>query len=116
MSKHIETGKKGEELALAYFKSLDYQILHQNWRHSHWEIDLIASKGRMLHFIEVKTKTSNRFGYPEDEVDVKKINYLTSAAEVYLQIHPEWKWIQFDILAITLSEPIAYFLIQDVYL
>ena len=46
MAKHTDTGKVGEELAVNYFSQNGYVILHKNWRHSHWEVDIIATNGR----------------------------------------------------------------------
>lgn len=117
MARHNDTGKKGEELAAAYFSGSGYKIMHRNWRHKHWEVDIIASRGAVLHFIEVKTRASDRLGYPEENVDDKKIRYLMNAAEEYLYQHPEWQRIQFDILSIVINEnETTYFLIEDVYL
>lgn len=116
MAKHNDIGKQGEELAVDYFAAKGYEILHRNWRKGHWEIDLIVSKNQILHIVEVKTKTSNKYGYPEDEVTVNKFRYLTSAAEEYLFQHPKWKWIQFDILSIILEPELTFFLIEDVFL
>lgn len=116
MAKHIKTGKKGEELAQNYFRERDYFIHELNWRYRHWEVDIIASKNNVLHFIEIKTKSSNSHGFPEDEVSFKKIKNLISAAEIYLFRYPQWKRIQFDILSVTLTPALEYFLIEDVYL
>ncbi|UEG49751.1 YraN family protein [Ferruginibacter lapsinanis] len=116
MARHNETGTLGETLAVKYLSEKEYSILHQNWRHSHWEVDIIASKENVLHFIEVKTRRGSNYGTPEEKVSRKKIQNLINAAEQYLYLHPEWKRIQFDILAITLSKPVEYFLIEDVYL
>ena len=116
MAKHNEVGKEGERLALVYFNQNGYQILHQNWRFAHWEIDLIASKNNILHFIEVKTRTSNKYGFPEDEVTSKKMKFLMQSADEYLHRHPHWQRIQYDILSIVLQPQIAYFLIEDVFL
>ena len=117
MARHIKTGELGEKLAAIYFREKGYTILHQNWRHSHWEVDIIATKNNVLHFIEVKTRRTKTFGYPEDDVSEKKISFLINAAEEYQYLHPEWKRIQFDILSILLlknTDP-EYFLIEDVY-
>ena len=118
VAKHNQTGKIGEALAEAWFIGNGYTILHLNWRHKHWEIDIIASKNKMLHFIEVKTRTSLFFGYPEDNVSNKKIAFLVDAAEEYLFLYAHENRIQFDILAITLkkNEEAEYFLIEDIYL
>lgn len=117
MAKHNQTGKYGEQLAYTYLVENGYHILHQNWRHKNWEVDIIASKNNRLHIVEVKTRTSNQFGYPEDNMDNRKMQYLINAAEEYMYQNPEWMQLQFDILAITITNDKAeYFLIEDVYL
>ncbi|MEO7763367.1 MAG: YraN family protein [Ferruginibacter sp.] len=118
MAQHNLTGNKGEGLAAKYLSENGYIILHQNWRHSHWEVDIIAEKDGILHFIEVKTRLTKKFGHPEDGVDNKKIQNLINAAEEFLYLQPQWIRIQFNILSITIlkDEPVEYFLIEDVYL
>jgi putative endonuclease len=118
MAKHMHTGKKGEQLGNAYLLKEDYHILEINWRHSHWEVDVIATKNNTLHFIEIKTRRSKKYGMPEEKVGTKKIRYLINAAEQYLFLNPQWKRIQFDILSINLTENETpeYFFIEDVYL
>ena len=116
MAKHNDIGKKGEALAVDYFTTKGYEILHKNWRKGHWEIDLSLCKNSLLHIVEVKTKSSNKYGFPEDEVTVSKFKYLTSAAEEFLILYPKWKRIQFDILSITLEPELTFFLIEDVFL
>ena len=111
------TGEKGESLARNYFTVKGYEIIATNWRHGHLEIDIIASKGEKLHIIEVKTRSNNTGGFPEENVDRKKLITLTKAAEAYTSMDRRWNQIQFDVLAITLckGEP-EFFLIEDVYL
>ena len=118
MAQHNDTGEEGEALALAYVGEKGYLVLHRNWRHRHWEVDIIAHKQHVLHFFEVKTRRNRQFGFPEDNVDDKKIRNLIRAAEEYLYLHPQWKRIQFNILSITIfkDQPTEYFLIEDVYL
>ena len=107
MAEHNLTGKTGEALAVVYLSEKGYHILHRNWRHSRWEVDIIAEKDSILHFVEVKTRRTKKFGRPEENVDKKKIQNLINAAEEYLYQHPQWKRIQFDVLAITIlkNEP-----------
>ncbi len=118
MAKHLHTGREGEVLAIAYLQGKGYEILHHNWRHSHWEVDIIASKGKWLHFVEVKTRRTKQFGYPEEAVTQKKFKHLQQAAEEFLYQNPHWQQIQFDILSISLGKDgfIEYFLIEDVFL
>lgn len=118
MAQHNLTGNSGEALAVIYLAGKGYRILFQNWRHAHWEVDIIAEKDGILHFFEVKTRLSKKFGHPEDAVDNKKIQNLINAAEEFLYQQPQWKRVQFNILSITIlpGEPVEYFLIEDVYL
>jgi len=118
MASHNELGKSGEELAVAWFKNKGYEILHCNWRHSHYELDIVALRNDWLHFIEVKALHYTPFGYPEDSVTKKKFRNLKKAADEYLFLNPGHKWIQYDILSITFfrdKEP-EYFLLEDVFL
>ncbi len=118
MANHNDTGKKGESLAVEYFLQKGYEILHRNWRFKKLEVDIIASANGMLHFIEVKTRSTDRFGYPEEQVDRKKIRFLIDASAEYLFQHPQWQRIQFDVLSVIINNngKIDYFLIEDVYL
>lgn len=111
------TGNKGEDLAVDYLVKRGYTVLHRNWRFRHWEVDIIASKGKFLHFMEVKTRTTLIFGKPEESITTHKMNNLKNAAEEFQYQNPEWKFIQFDALAITMefNKPIEYYLIEDLY-
>jgi len=118
MDSNREKGKNGEDLATAWLLARDYTILHRNWRHARLEIDIIAKKDEVLHFIEVKTRTSSRFGNPEDQVDKKKLRHMIDAGEEFIYQNKGWKKIRFDILAIKLfkdNDP-EFFLIEDVYI
>lgn len=117
MSTHIETGKTGEDLAALYLENRGYHILERNWRSRRNEVDIIANKKEVLHFVEVKTRTSLDFALPESKVKRPKLQHLKEAAEVYLYLHPAWKWIQFDILSIIKRDngTTSYFLIEDVF-
>ncbi|MGN6265287.1 MAG: YraN family protein [Ginsengibacter sp.] len=117
MAHHNHTGLLGEQMAARYLTEKGFTILHQNWRHSHWEVDIIASHKNTLHFIEVKTRRTQKFGYPEEDVSKKKMENLINASEEYLFLYPQWKWIRFDVLSITLikNKPAEYFFIEDVY-
>ena len=118
MASHNKTGNLGESVALEYFIRKGYEILHRNWRHKHLEVDIIASLNGTLHFIEVKTRTSEKYGFPEENVTQKKIRFLINASEEFLYLYPQWKRIQFDVLSVILKTGAEadFFLIEDVYL
>lgn len=117
MPRHINIGNKGEDIACSYLEQNDFAIIERNWRHKHWEIDIIATKSNKLHFIEVKTRTSQKFGKPEESIDDNKMRVLKKAAEEYLLLNEQWINIQFDVIAIILNGNITeeIFYIEDVF-
>ena len=116
MAKHLETGRQGEELAVEWLLAQGFAILHRNWKYSYFELDVIASKDSILHFIELKARTTDTFGYPEEGVTAKKLERLMNAGEEFLYQHPEWNRIQYNILSIRLHRYKApeYFFLEDV--
>jgi putative endonuclease len=78
-------GKKGEEIAANFLESKGYSILHKNFRTQYGEIDLIAQLGKELVFIEVKTRTSKNYGYPEDSINQRKQEHILASSQAYLQ-------------------------------
>jgi putative endonuclease len=97
------TGNLGEDIAVDFLIKNDFKIVERNWKHRHWELDIIATKNNCLHFVEVKTRTGAKFGNPEESVNETKMNALKKAAEEYLLQHNEWTNIQFDVVSIFLQ-------------
>jgi putative endonuclease len=114
---HLETGAVGEELAVAYLLERDYLILERNWRCKHLEIDIIAALENLLVFIEVKTRNSLVFGFPEESISKIKMKRLKLAAALYHYHHPRFKRIQFNVISILLQEQknAAIEMFEDVY-
>ncbi len=110
-------GAEGEGLAAKWLVEKGFELLHRNWRFGHWEIDIIASLGPVLHFIEVKTRRNKKFGEPEESVDNKKIRNLMKAGEAFQYQYPQWKRVQYDVLSISIvtGNAAEYFFIEDVY-
>jgi putative endonuclease len=118
MATHNETGKEGEQLAIGWLRQNGFEILHCNWRYLKMEVDIIAAKDGRLHIIEVKSRNFYPGAFPEESVTKKKFGFLKKAAEEFLYRHPAYRFVQFDVLAITFfknKEP-EYFFIQDVFL
>lgn len=118
MALHIELGKRGEQLAKEYLQQRGFNVLHSNWKYECYEIDLIATKNGKLHFVEVKTRKSSAFGFPEESVTKQKFSRLQRAAAQFLYKHRQWRIVQYDILSISIdsSGKVDYFYIEDVYL
>lgn len=105
-------------MAVDFLQQRNFTILHRNWRHSRYEIDVIAIKDQVLHIIEVKTRRTLAFGHPEESVSKKKIQHLLKCGTAFLYQYPQWKQVQYNILSITLikDQPPQFFFIEDVYL
>ncbi len=103
MSKHNETGVKGEQIAENFLVKKGYGILHRNWCSGKKEIDLIAEKDGLLIFVEVKTRSATAFGFPEEAVDARKQAFLRFAAAAYLELNPHFEQMQFDVVSVRLS-------------
>ena len=115
--KNKDTGNFGENLACEYLIEKGFVIVEKNWRYKHLEIDIIASKEDCLHIIEVKTRRSSTYGFPEQHIDAIKMQHLKNAAALFQYQHPIWKMLQFDVIAIQLYSETKWdlFFIEDVY-
>ncbi|WP_162054080.1 YraN family protein [Pontibacter pamirensis] len=112
---HILTGQAGENRAAAYLLQQGYTIVRRNFRHRRAEVDIIAQKENLLIFVEVKTRSTDRYGYPEEAVSAKKETMLLEAAQEFIY-KIDWQHdIRFDIIAITLSTPVAIHHIEDAF-
>lgn len=94
-------GRWGESLAAAYLKERGFEILERNARTPYGELDLVTRKTGVIVFVEVKTRTSTAYGWPEESISTEKRQHLQEAALSYLQGHPELKgdW-RIDVIAI----------------
>lgn len=82
--KAIKIGQTGEELAGLYLIRAGFHILDRNWNlHKGCELDIIAMKDNKLHFIEVKTRSSDKHGEPQLAIDKKKMRHITKAIHEY---------------------------------
>jgi putative endonuclease len=77
-------GIAGEEEAVKRLRALGYRILDTNYRCRRGELDIVAETGGTLVFIEVKARTSTRFGTPFEAVDGRKRGRIIEAARAYL--------------------------------
>jgi len=99
MARHNTIGSWGENLAKEYLITEGYSILEMNRHIGHKEIDIIATKGNRIAFVEVKTR-STPFTDPIEAVDQKKIKKLALAADSFLRAFNIRHEPQFDIITI----------------
>lgn len=101
MAAHNDFGKEGEAAALNYLLKAGHELLVQNYRYKRAEVDLITKEMGIIIFTEVKARDNNRFGYPEEFVDKKKIKLMKDAAEEYMYQNKLDGEVRFDIISIT---------------
>ena len=99
MKHNQKIGRWGEDTAAEYLRERGYEILDKNARTPYGEIDLVARRDELTVFVEVKTRTSRRFGLPEDAITPRKQAHMLAAAEHYAAEHEIDSW-QADVLAV----------------
>lgn len=103
--KRRDTGILGEQLACEFLGSNGYQVIETNYRCPQGEIDIVARQQDTLVFIEVRTRTSRKFGGPEESITPVKMQKLRTVADHYGQNHknlPEARRI--DVVAIEMNK------------
>ncbi len=96
-------GKVGEKCAVKYLKKNKYKILEQNYATHFGEIDIIAKDNDCYVFIEVKTRTSDKFGEPMEAVTNFKQRHIIRSAQSYLmtnKIDENQIKIRFDVIEV----------------
>lgn len=116
MAKHNETGETGETIAANFLIRKGFAVLCRNYRKKWGELDIVAQKDNIVHFVEVKTVSRNSFGdkfteqvnnyRPEDNMHPWKLQRLRRAMQTYLlekykTRDPEW---QFDLICVFLNQ------------
>ena len=99
-----QLGHWGEICAEKYLLEAGYSLVARNVRTPEGEIDLIVKNENMVVFVEVKTRSSQAVGYPEEAVTEEKLEHMVNSAEWYMLEHPDigenWR---IDVVAILTS-------------
>lgn len=85
-----QRGQSGEDAAAAYLQKNGYKIIERNWRPGNalrGEVDCIAWHGKTLCFVEVKARSSNSKGAPQEAVTSSKQRQLSRLANAYVSMH-----------------------------
>lgn len=104
MATHNELGNLGEAIAMDYLKAKGYEICEENWTFGKAEVDLIAYFDQKLIFVEVKSRSSTLFGFPEEFVDAAKQKQMLFAADNYIELMGHQGEIRFDIIAVVFDK------------
>ena len=81
-----ETGNYGERVAAAFLRRHGYRVLTRNYKTIGGEIDLVCRHGKVLAFVEVRTRADETFGRPAETIDARKEDALRHAARRYLEL------------------------------
>ncbi|MCH5148030.1 MAG: YraN family protein [Clostridiales bacterium] len=97
-------GKEGEKKARSYLKRRGWKILEKNYKTPFGEIDIIAEKGEVVAFIEVKTRLSDIYGAPSEAVsNERKLRYIRGANYYFMNKIIDCT-VRFDIIEVFKSE------------
>lgn len=80
-------GNDGENLAATFLESKGYKILERQYRCTFGEIDLVCQFGDEVVFVEVKSRHTHEYGWPEESVTATKRRHLLAVSEEYLETH-----------------------------
>ena len=106
MTRISDFGRWAENCVAQYLESKNYKIIELNYRQKWGEIDIIATKGELLIFIEVKANRTEVTGFePENRVNPEKLRRLNRVIQTYLasKRYPDDQDWQIDIVALTLD-------------
>lgn len=104
-SDKVQTGKKGEDVAVAYLKAKGYRIIERNYRCMFGEIDIVAEEANTVVFVEVKSRRSDLFGDPQFAVGPDKQRKMSKISIHYLKeknIYPIDA--RFDVVAVKMRQ------------
>lgn len=102
MAEHNVIGAAGEQAACRYLEDLGLEVLERNWRHGRHEIDIVARTKDELVIVEVKTRSTEQHGEPEQAVKTGKRGKLIKAANAYVQASGSDLALRFDIVSVTM--------------
>ncbi len=99
MKHNQKIGKWGEDAVTTYLEQRGYEIIVRNARTPYGEIDIVAKQTDIFIFIEVKTRTSNKMGLPEEPVNPRKQAHMLACAEHYAAENAIDHW-QIDVISV----------------
>ena len=100
MAQHNDFGNWGEKIAIDFLIKKGYEIKETNWRFQKAEVDIIAQIESTLVAVEVKTRSTDYFGNPQDFINPKKTKLIVKAVDEYVNRHDLDVNVRFDVIAI----------------
>ena len=105
-SRRSELGRRAEEMACAHLTKLGFEIVARNARVGRLELDVIARRGALLVFCEVRSRTSDRLMTPAQTIDRRKVARVRSAAAQWLRAsNARGAQVRFDVASVLFDVP-----------
>ncbi|HMF76351.1 MAG TPA: YraN family protein [Bryobacteraceae bacterium] len=100
-------GRRGEDVAHRYLRGAGYMVVARNYRPgADSEIDIVARRGELVVFVEVKSRASAAFGSPERAIDLEKEKHIIRAARSFAtRAGIEWSRVRFDTISVVFTNP-----------
>ena len=98
--KHIALGRRGERAARKFLKKQGYKILARNFKNPFGEVDIIARKGEVTAFVEVKTRCTDSYGTPSEAVGPERQRRYIAGANYYFTGKRHDGIIRFDVIEV----------------
>lgn len=95
-----ERGKLGEEFAVDWLRKNGFIICARNWRYGRYEIDIVALRKGVMHFVEVKTRAVGSMTTAEQAIDTTKRTALLKAMNKYIRTNRMASDVQVDLAAV----------------
>ena len=96
-------GSYGENLACKHLEKNNYSIIERNFTNKIGELDIIAKKENTIVVIEVKARSSIKYGYPYEAINKRKLQKIKKVAASYINMKDLWKYqIRFDVIEVYL--------------
>lgn len=116
MQSNIDIGRTGEDTVFEYLVSMGYEVLCRNYRNTFGEIDIICTNEDCIVFVEVKTRTSMRFGTPSQAVSKTKQMKIIKTALSYITNNKLYSYMcRFDVVEVYFNEKISVNHIKNAY-
>lgn len=115
MGHHNEIGQQGEQAAVDYLIAEGFRILERNYVYLKREVDIIAKKDAVVHFIEVKTSEHWMHEEPHKSVGKAKQRNIGIAAEAFIEEFDLKEEVQFDIIEVRISPSLSLNYIPEAF-
>jgi putative endonuclease len=86
-SQNKPMGDRGERMAAEHLERAGWTVLARNFRVGHREVDLVARRGEVVAFVEVKTRAGLGYGHPLEAITARKRREIQLVAQLWVERH-----------------------------